>query len=39
MCVKLSHENLNLGPFPPHPTSIYTCEVITAPRVCGGDLL
>ena len=36
MCVKLPLENLNLGPCPPHPTSINTCEVTTASRVCGG---
>ena len=36
MCVKFPHEYLNPDPCPPHPTSIYTCRVITAPRVCGG---
>ena len=36
MCVKLSSEDLNSGPYPPHPTSTYTCGVIIAPRVCGG---
>ena len=36
MCVKLSHRNLNLGPSSPHPTNIYTCEVTTVLRVCGG---
>ena len=36
MCVKFLPGNLNLGPCPPHPISIYTCEVTTAPKVCGG---
>ena len=33
MCVKLPLGDLNPSPYPPHPTSIYTCGVITAPRV------
>ena len=36
MCVKLSPGDLNPGPCLPHPTSIYSCGVTTAPRVCGG---
>ena len=36
MCVKLPPGDLNPDPCPPHPTSIYTCGVTTAPRVCGG---
>ena len=38
--MKLSFGDLNSGtyPSPPHPTIIYTCEVTTAPRVCGGHL-
>ena len=36
MCVKFPPGDLNLSPYPPHPTSIYTCGVTTAPRVCGG---
>ena len=36
MCVKLSHGDLNLGPFLPHPTSTYTCGVTIAPKACGG---
>ena len=37
MCVKLPPEDLNPDPYPPHPTSIYTCVVSIAPRVCGGN--
>ena len=37
MCVKLPFGDLNLGPYPPHPTSIYTYEVTIAPKVRGGD--
>ena len=37
MCVKLHPEDLNPGPYHPHPTSIYTCGVTTTPRVRGGD--
>ena len=33
VCVKLPHRDLNSGPFPPYPTSIYTCGITTAPRV------
>ena len=36
MCMKLPPGDLNSGPYPSHPTSIYTCGVTTAPRVCGG---
>ena len=36
MCVNLPSKDLNSGPYPPHPTSIYTCGVTTAPRVGGG---
>ena len=39
MCVKLPPENLNPGPYPLHPTCIYTCRVITAPRVHGGKMV
>ena len=38
MCVKLPLEDLNPDRCPPHPISIYTCGVTTAPRVCGGYL-
>ena len=27
--------DLNPGPYPPHPTSIYICKITTAPRICG----
>ena len=37
MCVKLPPRDLNLGPYPPHPTSMYTCGVTTTPRVCDGE--
>ena len=33
MCVNLLPGNLNPGVYPPHPISIYTCEVTTAPKV------
>ena len=36
MRVKLSSKYLNSGPYPPHPTSTYTCGVAIAPRVCDG---
>ena len=36
MCVKLSPGDLNPGPYPSHPTSIYTCGVTNTPRVHGG---
>jgi len=36
MCIKLPPGDLNPGPYPPHPTSIYTCGVTTASRVHGG---
>ena len=33
MCVNLLPGNLNPGVYPPHPISIYTCEMTTAPKV------
>ena len=33
--MKLSPRDLNPSPYPPHPTSTYTCEVTIAPKVCG----
>ena len=33
--MKLPLRDLNLNPYPPHPTSTYTCRVIIALRVCG----
>ena len=39
MCVKLSLGDLNPNPCPPHSTSIYTCGVTIAPKVCGGNFL
>ena len=36
MCVKLPHGDLNLSPYPTHPTNTYTCGVTIAPRMCGG---
>ena len=38
MYVKLPLEDLNLSPYPPHPTNIYTYRVTTESRVCGGDI-
>ena len=38
MYVKLRPGVLNPSLYPPHPISIYTCEVTIAPRVCGGYL-
>ena len=38
MYVNLIPEDLNPDPCLPHLTSIYTCGVTTAPRVCGGVL-
>ena len=37
MCVKLPPEDLNLDPYPPYPTSTYTCGVTIAPRVYNGN--
>ena len=39
MCVKLSSGDLNPRPYPPHPTSTYTCGVTIAPRVCDGQVV
>ena len=39
ICVKLSPENLNPDPFPPHLTNTYTCRVSNTPKVCGSYLL
>ena len=36
MCVKLPHGDLNLSPYPTHPTNTYTCGVTIEPRVCSG---
>ena len=35
ICVKLFFGELNIGLYPPHPTSTYTCEVTIIPRVYG----
>ena len=35
MCEAHSGE-LNLGPYPSHPTNTYICGAINAPRMCGG---
>ena len=37
MCVKFSLENLNPGPYIPHPTSTCTCEIIIVLRVRNGE--
>ena len=31
--VKLSFKDLNPDPYPPHPTSTYTCRVTIVPKV------
>ena len=36
MCVKLSPRDLNFGFYSSHPIIIYTCEVTTTSKVCGG---
>ena len=36
--MKLPLGDLNSGPYPLYPTSTYTCEVTTTPRVCDGLL-
>ena len=36
MCVKLPLGDLNPGPCPSHPTSIYTYGVTIVPNMCGG---
>ena len=38
MCIKLHSRELNIGPYPLHLTSNYTCGVIIAPRVCSSDV-
>lgn len=35
MYVKLPLKNLNSNHFPPYLTSIYTYEMINAPKMCG----
>ena len=37
--MKLPLRDLNLNPYPPHPTSTYTCRVTIAPRVCDGRVV
>ena len=39
MCVKLPPRDLNPDPYPPHPTSTYTCGVTIAPSVCGDGVI
>ena len=36
--MKFPLENLNLGPYPPHPTSTYICGVTIAPMMCSGKI-
>ena len=36
MCNETPSWKLEPWPLPPHPTSIYTCGVTIAPKVCGG---
>ena len=35
MCVKFYSKNLNPDPYPPYPTSPYTCGVTITLRMCG----
>ena len=37
MCVKLPSGDLNFGPYSPHSTNTYTCEVVIAPKICGSS--
>ena len=37
MCVKLFLGDWNPDSYPSHPTNTYTCGVIIASRVCGGN--
>ena len=37
MCVKFSSRHLNLDPYPPHSTNIYTCGMTITPRVRSGS--
>ena len=37
MCVKLPLRDLNAGPYPPHPISVYTYGVTITPKMCGGN--
>ena len=37
MCVKLIPRYLNPDTYLPHPTSIYTCKVTIALRMCGSE--
>ena len=34
MCVKLPFRDLNLGPYPPHSTSTYTCGMTITQSLC-----
>ena len=34
--MKFPPRDLNLGSYPPPPTSTYTCKVITTQKICGG---
>ena len=36
MCVKFPLRDLNSSPYTPHFTTISTCRVTIASRVCGG---
>ena len=39
MCVKISFEDLNPGPYPTHPTNTYTHEITISPRVHSGVII
>ena len=37
MCVSFPSRDLNSGPYPPHHTSTYICEVTIVSRMCSQD--
>ena len=39
MYMKLSFEDLNPSPCPPHPISTYTCGVTITTRVCDDNVI
>ena len=39
MCVKFPTRDLNFNPYPPHPTSAYTCKATITPKVLNDKIL
>ena len=39
MCVKFPTRDLNFNPYPPHPTSAYTCKATITPKVLDDKIL